>query len=410
MIKSKKIKVVLIGDTHPEMIALAKELQAKKVDYRVFLSFYLTKPEFQKVTNRKLLSKKMEGFLSKRILSTEIESQNLIRDFAFFELLIFSLDLAGFVSVKNLFTKIALKIRQIFLSIYLLIVKPQVVIAYDNIRLRVPKSSQLIIIALMAHPLEVQSVLVKAENDFPRWPKTVGNLNYNHSQIYTRANRVIVLSNYAYLSFIKYGVPAEKLKTINIGPKNQNSLEFQNLAIRRRDRTNVLFVGQINLRKGVPAIIDAALELRLTHEFKIVGPSLNSKITDFLTKSNLPNNINFVVNPSRKQLSFEFGQAEVFIFPSYSEGFSLACIEAMSYGLIPVLSKNSGVFETLVNTGLEDFSINPGSTENIVEKLSLIRDLPDDAFYKFRKLSATISKNYSLDKFVQELLSVVDLN
>ena len=137
---------------------------------------------------------------------------------------------------------------------------------------------------------------------------------------------------------------------------------------------------------------------------------MNSVLSDYLAKSNLPKNINFVVNPTRQQLDFEFGEAEVFVFPSYSEGFSLACIEAMSYGLIPVLSKNSGVFEALIETGLEDFSINPGSAENIVEKLSLIRELPDETFYKFRNLSASISRNYSLDRFAQELLSAVDLS
>ena len=410
MAKRKKIKVILIGDSHPEMIALSKELQTKKVDFRVFLSFYLTKQEFQKISKTSLLSKKMEAYLSKRILGMEIESKNIIRDFAIFELLIISLDLVGFVSLKNLLKKIAQKIRQFFLSVYLLVVKPQVVIIYDNINPRVPKSSKLIVIALMAHPLEVQSALAKAENDYPGWPKTSGNLNSSHSQIYAKANQIIVLSNYAHLSFIEYGILPQKLKTINIGPKNQNSLEFQSFVNGRKNRTNVLFVGQINLRKGVPAIIDAASELHLTHEFKIVGPSLNSVLSDYLAKSNLPKNINFIINPTKQQLDFEFREAEVFVFPSYSEGFSLACIEAMSYGLIPVLSKNSGVFEALSETGLEDFSINPGSVENIVEKLSLIRELSDETFYKFRNLSASISRNYSLDRFAQELLSSVDLS
>lgn len=408
--KQKRLQVILIGDTHPEMIALSKELQTKKVDFRVFLSFYLTKKEFQKIRKSSLLSKKNEMYLSKRVLSMEIDSKNIIRDFAFFELFIISLELVGFSSLKNFFSKIAQKIRQFFLSMYLLAVKPQVVIMYDNINLRLPKSSKLVVIALMAHPLEVQSALAKAENDYPSWPKTVGNLNSNHSQIYTRANQIIVLSNYARESFIKYGISPQKVMTINIGPKNQNDLEFQSLVNgRKKNRTNVLFVGQINLRKGVPSIIDAASELQLTHEFKIVGPSMNSALSDYLAKSNLPKNINFVVNPSRQQLDFEFRDAEVFVFPSYSEGFSLACIEAMSYGLIPVISKNSGVYEALSETSLRDLSINPGSAEDIVEKLILIQELSDETFYKFRNLSASLSRDYSLDKFAKQLLSAVDL-
>jgi glycosyltransferase involved in cell wall biosynthesis len=410
MAKQNGIKVVLIGDTHPEMIAIARVLQTKTMDFRVFLSFYLTNKEFKKICKSSLVSKKMEMYFSKRVLSMEIDSEKMIRDFAIFELLIISLEIVGFLSLKNFFTKIAKKIRQFLLTIYLLVVKPQVVIMYDNINLRLPKSSKLIVIALMAHPLEVQSALAKAENDFPDWPKTVGNLNFNHSQIYARANQIIVLSNYAHLSFTQYGILPQKLKTINLGPKNKNNLDSRIFIKGRQHKTKVLFVGQINLRKGVPSIIEAAAELSLTHEFKIVGPSMNSVLSDYLVKSNLPKNIDIVVNPSHQQLDFEFRDAEVFVFPSYSEGFSLACIEAMSYGLIPVLSTNSGVCEALSETGLEDFSINPGSVEEIVEKLILIRELSDETFYKFRNLSASISRNYSLDKFAKQLLSSVGLS
>ena len=410
MAKQKKTKIVLIGDTHPEMFALSKELQTKKVEFRLFLSFYLTRQEFQKISNNRFISNRAKAYLRKRILSSGIESSNIFRDFAIFELLLIIFDIAGFISVKNTATRIAQKIRQFYLSVYLFTVKPQVVIIYDNLNPRIPKSSKLIVIALMAHPLEVQSALLKAESDYPEWPKTVGNLNSNYSQIYARATRVITLSNYANLSFIKYGISPERLLTVNLGPKNVNRSEIKNFVSGRKDRVNVLFVGQINLRKGVPAIINAASQLERTHDFKIVGPSLNSKLADYLAKTNLPKNLKFVENPTNHQLNSEFGEAEVFVFPSYSEGFSLACIEAMSYGLIPVLSKNSGVSEALMNTGLEEYSINAGSVEDIVEKLSLIRELPDEVFYNLRNLSIKISRNYSLDRFAQELLWAVNLD
>lgn len=409
MVRQRKIDVILVGDTHPEMLALAEELHLNKVDFRIFLSFYLKNGEFQKISKIPLVNEKMRKFLSKRILSLNLESKSIIRDFAFLELFLKSLDVVRLVLVKNFASNIASKIRQCILSIYLFIVKPKVVIIYDNWNPRIPRSSKLIVIALMAHPLEVQNAIRQAKMDYPKWPKTSGNLNYHHSDIYEKATQIFVLSNYASSSFIRNGIPLAKLKTINIGPKNGRTLAIDNSVNKRQKKTKVLFVGQINLRKGVPAIISAASELQRTHDFKIVGPRMNSNLSNYLHKSNLPNNIFIVENPTPQRLDFEFLEAEVFVFPSYSEGFSLSCIEAMSYGLIPVISKNSGVSDALRNTILEKFLIDPGSTHDIVEKLTIIQELTNEDFYNLRKISTQISKNYSLNRFAREVLTAIDL-
>ena len=55
----------------------------------------------------------------------------------------------------------------------------------------------------------------------------------------------------------------------------------------------------------------------------------------------IPNNVKFLGNKKHEEIIYYLDQADVFVFPSYSEGFSLALLEAMSRGL-PIIVTDVG--------------------------------------------------------------------
>ncbi len=99
-----------------------------------------------------------------------------------------------------------------------------------------------------------------------------------------------------------------------------------------------LFVGHIRKEKGIDEIIEAA------SHFPDISFFLVGQVTDDYNAANLSSvgeNICFIGNVSRDEVFRLLDEADVFLLPSYSEGFSLALVEAMARGL-PCIATDVG--------------------------------------------------------------------
>ena len=98
----------------------------------------------------------------------------------------------------------------------------------------------------------------------------------------------------------------------------------------------VLFLGQVILRKGIAAVLEAIHYLEgYPLEFWIVGCHMN--IPPRL--QNHPQ-IHWVGHIPRTETSYYYQQADVFLFPTLSDGFGLTQLEAQAWPLPIVASKN----------------------------------------------------------------------
>ena len=109
----------------------------------------------------------------------------------------------------------------------------------------------------------------------------------------------------------------------------------------------VLFLGLINLRKGVARLLEAARILRDEPvEFWMVGPveiANASTITD-------AGRVKWFGAVTRNQAAEFYRNADVFILPTLSDGFAITQLEAQAHGLPVIASKNCGkVVENGVN-------------------------------------------------------------
>lgn len=69
--------------------------------------------------------------------------------------------------------------------------------------------------------------------------------------------------------------------------------------------------------------------------------------------------------------------SDVFLFPSLCEGFAFVIIEAMSTGL-PIISTTRTAGNDIVSNGIEGFTINPSSVEEIIEKMKYFIQNPSE--------------------------------
>ncbi len=101
----------------------------------------------------------------------------------------------------------------------------------------------------------------------------------------------------------------------------------------------VLWLGQVNVRKGIHYLMGAARLLeRENVQFDVVGP-IGILPTAVATA---PRNMTFHGVVSRDRAAEWYRQANVFVLPTLSDGFALTQLEALAHGLPVITTPNCG--------------------------------------------------------------------
>jgi glycosyltransferase involved in cell wall biosynthesis len=175
------------------------------------------------------------------------------------------------------------------------------------------------------------------------------------------ANRIVVNSAWSRDALLGEGVPAEKIRVLPVAYEaSSEAKSFQRQypnAFTSARPLRVLFLGQINLRKGVGQLLDAVkLLVDKPIEFWFVGP----------TQVNLPARVKCFGVAPRVEVDRYYKDADVFIFPTLSDGFGLTQLEAQSWKLPVVASRHCG---EVVCDGVNGVVLNEVSGEAIARVL-----------------------------------------
>lgn len=143
--------------------------------------------------------------------------------------------------------------------------------------------------------------------------------------------------------------------------------------VNRRSATGpvrLLFVGQCVARKGLNDIAHAMDQLKGSN-IKMTIAGNYDKDASYM-RSLLENpNVEVLGRVDRKRVAALCIESDVFVFPSCTEGMSLACLEAMGSGLPIICTFNSGVSDLVVE-GMTGFFVTPGDWLDLLEKIKLL--------------------------------------
>jgi len=144
----------------------------------------------------------------------------------------------------------------------------------------------------------------------------------------------------------------------------------------KREVYKLLFVGRLDSAKGIFELIDAVKVLKekgLKFELRIVGdgPELeHAKVK--VNQLDLTANVHFygaIMDMNRlKQIYIE---SDIYILPSYHEGFPRTIYEAMMFGT-PIITTFVGGIPFLMKDNENCFRIAPESVESICDKLEYV--------------------------------------
>lgn len=127
---------------------------------------------------------------------------------------------------------------------------------------------------------------------------------------------------------------------------------------------NVLYVGHIRHTKGIKEILDASKYFKDIN-FILCGPIVDKDLISDL------DNVKFIGSKNHDEVKELMLSSDVFLFPSYTEGFSLSILEAMACGL-PIITTDVGANKECIKDGgiickLKD-------SDSIVEAINRLMD------------------------------------
>ncbi len=188
---------------------------------------------------------------------------------------------------------------------------------------------------------------------------------------YAQADAITVPSEFARHSFIEMGVPIAKVRKVPYGVRLEN---FTPVSQPPADLFEVLFVGSVGFRKGIPYLLEAFD--RFSHprkRLRIVG-GVQREIRSYLAKG-IPENVEFIGIVPQRELKNLMSSSHVMVMPSLEEGLALVQAQALACGCPLISSTNTGGSD-LFTHGVEGFEVPIRSAEAITERLQQLADEP----------------------------------
>jgi glycosyltransferase involved in cell wall biosynthesis len=157
------------------------------------------------------------------------------------------------------------------------------------------------------------------------------------------ADRILVNSAWSAKLLEQAGIDPNKLKIVPLvyepSPLAQSFTRSYPAEFSQARPLKVLFLGQVTLRKGIAAILEAITLLKEQPiEFWFVGSQQIVIPPELINHSQ----VRWIGTVARSQVQDYYQQADVFLFPTLSDGFGLTQLEAQAWHLPIVVSQFCG--------------------------------------------------------------------
>lgn len=154
----------------------------------------------------------------------------------------------------------------------------------------------------------------------------------------------------------------------------------------------VIFAGSVIKKKGILQLAKAwknIIESNPNAHLYIVGKDTEQRVSEI--KSILSDDLNsltYLGLMPKEQLIALYQDMDLAVFPSYSEAFSLAPMEAMKEGVPVIYTKRASGYE-LIEEGVDGLLVDPDNVDELVEKINEVIAMKPEV----RKVMADLGKN-----------------
>lgn len=184
------------------------------------------------------------------------------------------------------------------------------------------------------------------------------------------ADMIVVNSEWSRTALLEEGVEASRIKVIPLAyervPDDSYSKKQCPGQFTSHRPLRVLFLGQVNLRKGIKEMAEAVRLLQNQPvEWTIVGGGDPTLLNELRA---LPQTV--VTGPvSREEVIGFYRDADVFLLPTHSDGFALTQLEAAAYDLPIIASQRCGDVVVHEENGLRLSTVSGSDIAASVQRL-----------------------------------------
>jgi glycosyltransferase involved in cell wall biosynthesis len=226
-----------------------------------------------------------------------------------------------------------------------------------------------------------------------------------HAITQAESNRIRQLEIETPVAMIPNGIHTEEFE--NLPDRSQFVSRYPEL----ENRLIVLFLGRIQQKKGLDILAQAFGNLvRTRHDVRLVvaGPDEDNTLTEIKTILKSQGALEKAVFPGMltgEQKLEALGAADIFALTSYSEGFSVALLEALSAGLPLVITDECNFPE--VGDSRAGFVVRPNDSETASALMSLLdsADLRREMSENARRL---VRSNYTWERIAEKMFTLYE--
>ena len=201
---------------------------------------------------------------------------------------------------------------------------------------------------------------------------------------------------------IPNGIDLERFKNLN-RQESRRKLGFNGERI-------IMTVGRLEKVKGIDYLIKAMTmgELpKINYRLLIIGEGSEGKNLESLAeKLGLKDRVKFLGQIPNKRIPEHLVAADCFVFPSLSEGFGIAVLEARAAGL-PIVATTRGGVVDIVQGGIHGLPINPENPQSISDCIFRILSEEGLAQELAQKARAGLEK-YDWQNIVLEVFKIYE--
>jgi glycosyltransferase involved in cell wall biosynthesis len=173
---------------------------------------------------------------------------------------------------------------------------------------------------------------------------------------------------------------------------------------------DVIFVGRLVKSKGfylLPAIDKLLKDRGILINFHIAGSGyheLPSYIKEWINSSS---NVHLLNHVNNTDLRANLPQYNIYLLPSYAEGFPVSLVEAMQAGLVPIVTDLASGIPELVLDSINGYVVRKGDVNAIVNKLVCLNNNKEVLRQMSYKALQHINDYYSADEIKNKFLNTI---
>lgn len=214
--------------------------------------------------------------------------------------------------------------------------------------------------------------------------------------------------------FIPNGVDTQRFSPAGAGEK----MRFKKELGLKADKKTILFVGFFSCDKAPDVLLNAWVnmrqDLRKATQLLFVGSTSSAYfeisqelavgMKKLINDLNLNNDVVFI----EKALDIEkyYKASDIFVLPSKREGLPNTLLEAMSSGLVCIVSRIPGVTDYLIEDSVNGFLFNQGDSAGLAERLNTVLTQEAVALSVGVNARSRVLNNFSMDKISAEYLKI----